>query len=48
MKELFISLITFAFVFGSILKPCEIHHQDDLCWMKEEEIEPYGTEYGNE
>ncbi len=44
-KLLVVCLATVLMGSSVVLKPCEVHHKIDLCWM---ELNPNGTIYGDE
>lgn len=47
MKKLTRLFLTISLAGGIILKPCEIHHKMDLCWMNEVG-DTHGTHFGDE
>ncbi|WP_305151826.1 hypothetical protein [uncultured Dubosiella sp.] len=48
MRRLLTMLLAINFVAGPILKPCEVHHVNDLCWIGKSAINPNGVGLGEE
>lgn len=45
MKKVLVVFLAILLTGVPVLKPCEIHHKLDLCWM---DSNPNGTIYGDE
>lgn len=48
MKKTLILFLAVLLIGGNILKPCEVHHKMDQCWMEEKGVDPNGTGLGEE
>lgn len=48
MKKALMLFLTILLIGGNLLKPCEIHHNMDQCWMEDKGFDPDGTGLGEE